>query len=452
MNSIKNYILAAATIIAAATACAQTQHSLYFLEGNNQRHKLNPAFTSEHGFVTFPVLGNINMTLNSNVGLGTFLYPQGDEMLTFMHPSISVDEALSKFKSTNVAEFDLDLDIITVGFNAWGGTNTVGLSVRSQSGVYLPYDIFRFLKEGQTQQEQEYNIDKLNAQTQNYIELAFGHARKINDRLSVGAKIKLLGGGLYAKANAENLRIYMSDNEWRITERSRLIGSKGFNYEFDEDGNLDNLDMSGFGLAGFGLGLDLGGVYRITDEATVSLAITDIGFISWNDCSIAENRNEEFIYNGFDNIGVEDNPDGSNDFDDAADDIKDSLQDLVNFKDSGKQGHTSSLYTTIRAAGEYGILNNQISFGLLASIRLGAPRVWAEAMVTANFRPASWFNAAINGSFSNVSQSMGFTLNFHPRAVNFFIGTDYIIAKYSKQIIPVNAAKFNLAMGLSFNI
>ena len=101
---------------------------------------------------------------------------------------------------------------------------------------------------------------------------------------------------------------------------------------------------------------------------------------------------------------------------------------------------------------EYGILNNKISFGLLASIRLGAPRVWAEAMVTANFRPASWFNAAINGSFSNVSQSMGFTLNFHPRAVNFFIGTDYIIAKYSKQVIPVNAAKFNLAMGLSFNI
>ena len=452
MKSIKNYILAAVSMIAAATTCAQTQHSLYFLEGNNQRHKLNPAFTSESGFVTFPVLGNINMTLNSNVGLGTFLYPQGDEMLTFMHPSISTDEALSKFKSTNVAEFDLDLDIITVGFNAWGGTNTVGLAVRSQSGAYLPYDIFRFLKEGQTQQEQEYNIDELNAQTQNYVELAFGHARKITDRLSVGAKVKLLFGGLYAKANAENLRIYMSDNEWRITERSKLIGSKGFNFEYDEDGNIDGLDMSGFGVAGYGLGFDLGAVYRINEEATVSLAITDIGFISWKDCSVAENRNQEFVYNGFDNIGVEDNPDGSNDFDDAADDIKDSLQDLVNFKDSGTQGHTSSLYTTIRAAGEYGILRNKISFGLLASVRLGAPRVWTEAMVTANFRPLSWFNTAINGSLSNVRHSMGLTLNFHPKAVNFFIGTDYILAKYSKQVIPVNAAKFNFAMGLSFNI
>ena len=453
MNKFIKHILIAAVVLAATVATnAQTLHSVYFLEGNNQRHLLNPAFTSDHGFVTFPVLGNFNVTLNSNVGLGTFLYPQGEDMLTFMHPDISSEEAMSKFKSTNIVEADINLNIMTVGFNSWGGTNTIGLSVRSQTGIYLPRGIFQFLKEGQTASEQEYDIDNLNARTQNYVELALGHSRDINENLSVGAKVKLLAGGLYANAHAENMRIYMSDNEWRISERSKIIASSGINYEFDEDGNLSDFNMDSYQIGGYGLGLDLGAVYRINEEATVSLAITDIGFISWNDCSIAENRNEEFVYNGFDNIGVEDNPDGSNDFDDAADDIKDSLQDLVNFKDSGKQGHTSSLYTTIRAAGEYGILNNKISFGLLASIRLGAPRVWAEAMVTANFRPASWFNAAINGSFSNVSQSMGFTLNFHPRAVNFFIGTDYIIAKYSKQVIPVNAAKFNLAMGLSFNI
>ncbi len=452
MTFTLKHIFAAILLIAATNASAQTLHSLYFLEGNNQRHTLNPAFTSESGFVTFPILGNLNPNLNSNIGLGTVLYPQDGEMLTFMHPSVSNDEALSKFKSMNILEFDLNLDIVTVGFNKWGGSNTIGLAMRSQSGVYLPGDIFKFLKEGQNYSGQEYNIDKLSAQSQSYIELAFGHARKLNDKLSVGAKVKLLAGGLYAKASAENLRIYMSDNEWRITERSKLIGSKGFNYEFDEDGNLDGLDMSGFGIAGFGLGFDLGAVYRITEAATVSLAVTDIGFIRWNNCSVAENRNQEFVYNGFDNIGVEDNPDGSNDFDDAADQLGDSLEDLVNFKDSGKGGSTTSLYTTIRAAGEYGILQNKISFGLLASVRLGTPRVWTEAMLTANFRPTSWFNAAVNGSLSNISHSMGLTLNFHPRAVNFFIGTDYIIAKYSKQVIPVSAAKFNFAMGLSFNI
>ncbi len=453
MNKFIKHILIAAVVLAATVATnAQTLHSVYFLEGNNQRHLLNPAFTSDHGFVTFPVLGNFNVTLNSNVGLGTFLYPQGEDMLTFMHPDISSEEAMSKFKSTNIVEADINLNIMTVGFNSWGGTNTVGLSVRSQTGIYLPRGIFQFLKEGQTASEQEYNIDNLNARTQNYVELALGHSRDINENLSVGAKVKLLAGGLYANAHAENMRIYMSDNEWRISERSKLVSSKGINYEYDENGNISGLDLSGFGIAGFGLGFDLGAIYRINEAATVSLAITDIGFISWNGCSVAENRNQEFIYNGFDNIGVEDNPDGSNDFEDAAEEIGDSLEDLINFKDSGEKGETTSLYTTIRAAGEYGILNNKISFGLLASVRVGAPRVWGEGMVTANFRPCSWFNAAVNGSFSNIRSSMGATLNFHPKAVNFFIGTDYILAKFSKQMIPVNAAKFNFAMGLSFNI
>ena len=299
---------------------------------------------------------------------------------------------------------------------------------------------------------EEYNIDDLGAQSQNYVELALGHSHKITDKLSVGAKVKVLVGALYAKASAENMRIYMSDNEWRITERSRLITSKGINYEFDEDGYLSDFDFSNFGVAGYGLGFDLGTVYRINEAATVSLAITDIGFISWKDCSVARNNNEEFVYNGFDNIGAEDNPDGSNDFEDAADELGDSAEGLINFKDDGKQGHTSSLYTTIRAAGEYGLLRNKISFGALLTMRVGTPRVYTEGMITANFRPTGWFNAAINGSFSNVRSSMGAVLNFHPRAVNFFIGTDYIIAKFSKQIIPVNAAKFNFAMGLSFNI
>lgn len=452
MNQFRKYILVAAALLVTTAASSQTLNSLYFLEGNNQRHRLNPAFTSERGFVTFPLLGNLNPTLNSNIGLGTVLYPQGDEMVTFMHPSISNAEAMAKFKSMNVLEFDLNLDILTVGFNAWGGSNTIGLSLRSQSGFYLPKGIFQFLKEGQTASEQEYNIDDLGAQSQNYVELALGHSHKITDKLSVGAKVKVLVGALYAKASAENMRIYMSDNEWRITERSRLITSKGINYEFDEDGYLSDFDFSNFGVAGYGLGFDLGAVYRINEAATVSLAITDIGFISWKDCSVARNNNEEFVYNGFDNIGAEDNPDGSNDFEDAADELGDSAEGLINFKDDGKQGHTSSLYTTIRAAGEYGLLRNKISFGALFTMRVGTPCVYTEGMITANFRPTGWFNAAINGSFSNVRSSMGAVLNFHPRAVNFFIGTDYIIAKFSKQVIPVNAAKFNFAMGLSFNI
>src|SRR5574344_960300 len=110
---------------------AQTMHSLYFMDGNNMRNELNPAFTSEKAYFTFPVMGNINISANSNIGLGAIMTPRGNnEMITFMHPDISADEALSKFKGTNIVEAGVDENIMSVGFNAFKGTNTIGISLR----------------------------------------------------------------------------------------------------------------------------------------------------------------------------------------------------------------------------------------------------------------------------------------------------------------------------------
>ncbi len=449
---IKSLILMASCAISSLTTYAQTLHSLYFLEGNNQRTSLNPAFANEHGFVSIPVLGGLNVNLNSNVGLGAFMTPRGNEMVTFMHESISADEALEKFKKNNIIEADLDFNVLTVGFNAWHGSNTIGISIKSHTGINLPKDVFTFLKKGQdANSDTEYDFSDITAKTQNYVELALGHSHNIGERLSVGAKVKFLLGAAYAEAHADDVKIRMTEHKWVITERSSLIGSKGMNFISDNTGEITDVKFENFGVAGYGLGVDLGASYKINSSATVSLAVTDIGFISWKNCSTATNKYDSFEFSGFDNIAEEDNPDGSNSFDDAADEVWDNLKGLVKFNNDQTKNKSTSLYTTIRAAGEYGILQNKISFGLLASVRLGAPNTWTEAMLSANFRPSRWFNAAVNGSWSNVSSSLGAVLNFHPKAVNFFIGGDYLLAKYSKQFIPVNAAKLNVGMGLSFN-
>lgn len=441
--SIKHILSATMIAFTGLTATAQTLNSLYFLDGNTQRHLLNPAMTCESGWVSVPFFGGFGVNMNSNLGLEAFLRPSGNnEMITFLHPSISTEDALSKFQDMNTLELDLDVNILTVGFKAWGGINSVGISVKSRTGLYLPKDIFTFMKAGQESDVTEYVIDDMSVRTQNYAEIAFGHSRAINKKLTVGAKVKFLLGAGYANMNVDRMRIYMSNQKWMIEQKSSFTASKGINLLTKDNGEIDDFDYK-FNMGGYGLGLDLGAVYKIKNNINVSLAVTDIGFINWGDATVHKNINDSFEYTGFDNIAHED----SQVFEDAAEDLGDQLEELVRYQKDGKTtSHTSSLYTTFRAGAEYSILKNKISFGLLGTMRVGTPKAYAEGMLSVNFKPFKYFKAAINGSLANTHGSLGGVITLG----NFFIGADYVLAKYSKQVIPVDAAKFNFAFGTSF--
>ncbi|MBQ7941207.1 MAG: hypothetical protein IJ328_02215 [Muribaculaceae bacterium] len=438
--SIKHILSASLIAIAGMSVSAQTLNSLYFLDGNTQRHLLNPALTCESNWVSTPL--NMSINMNSNLGLEAFLRPYGNnEMITFLHPSITAEDAMSKFQDMNTFEFDVDYNILTVGFKAFGGINSIGLSVKSRTGLYLPKDIFTFMKAGQESDVTEYVIDDMSARTQNYAEIALGHSRAINKKLTVGAKVKFLLGVGYANANVEKMRIYMSDNKWMIEQKSTFTASKGINLITKDNGEIDDFDYE-FNMGGFGLGLDLGATYKVMDNLNVSLAVTDLGFIKWSDASVHNNLNSSFEYTGFDNIAHED----SQVFEDAAEDVGDQLEELIRYGKDGKTtSHTSSLYTTFRAGAEYGLLKNKISVGLLGTMRVGTPKSYTEGMLSFNFKPFKYFKAAINGSVANTHSSLGGVICLG----NFFIGGDYILAKYSKQVIPVDAAKFNFAFGTS---
>lgn len=440
--SFKHILTVATFTLIGFSASAQSLNSLYFLD-NPQSHYLNPALTTDKGWVTLPLSGT--MSINSDLGLGSFLYPYGDnQMRTFLHPEISNKEAMSKFRNMNtVFEFESAANILTVGFNAWGGTNSIGINSHINMGMYVPKDVFSILKEGQDADgDTEFKIDNLGAQAQLYTDIALGHARDINDKLTIGAKMKFILGFGYANASVDNMRIHMTDNEWTINHNTNIITSQAIDISTNEDGQIDECNFNAK-LGGFGLGFDLGATYKILDNLKVSLAVTDLGFISWNNASIIKNRNESFSYTGFDNLGAED----SEGLEETFEEIGDELGEIFKFdRDKKATSKTTSLYSTLRAGVEYGVLNNKITFGLLSTTKFGLPKTYAEGMLSVNFKPNKTFTAAINGSVSNVRSSIGAVITLG----HFFIGADYLLAKYSKQFIPVNATKFNFGCGVCF--
>ena len=91
----------------------------------------------------------------------------------------------------------------------------------------------------------------------------------------MGAKLKVLLGAGYSKAHVDNMQIYMSDSKWMIKQSSSFIGSTGVHVETTPDKEGDKLKFYDLGVAGFGLGLELGVIYRFTEYSIVSLASID---------------------------------------------------------------------------------------------------------------------------------------------------------------------------------
>lgn len=81
---------------------------------------------------------------------------------------------------------------------------------------------------------------------------------------------------------------------------------KGFTYKTKKDeynvpdanGNkreydkINDVDVDGAGLGGFSMALDLGGVYKVNKNLTVSASVLDLGFINWSNNMKAVNRSE----------------------------------------------------------------------------------------------------------------------------------------------------------------
>lgn len=446
--------IALAVVLSAGVSAQTTLNSSYFMEKMTKRNQLNPALKTENNYVSIPSIGNLYLGVNSNLGLGTFLYPRDNKLVTFLHESVPADEFLNKLTPNNTIELDLGIDLISFGFWAWGGQNTFNLALKSNTGAYLPREIFEFLKTGQEATGvTRYDMSNITATTSNYLELALGHARDITDKLSAGAKIKVLIGAAHAEARIDRMDISMSQNEWTIKQAGHLQATSLLELTTDpETGEVTGYDFGNhFGVAGFGLGFDLGATYEIIDNLTLSAALTDIGFMRWNNLTRAETDPDKgFIYTGFDNIGAEDDENGDNPFDQKADQLGDDLKALTKFYQSDTRSVSNSLRTTLRVGAEYAVLDNAISFGLLSTTRFVGYRTYAEGMAAINFRPLSALHLTVNGSVSNMGSSVGAILNICAPGFNFFVGTDYFATQYSKQFIPINHARANFSFG--FNI
>ncbi|WP_321436130.1 DUF5723 family protein [uncultured Bacteroides sp.] len=438
---------------------AQTLNSSYFLEGATYRHQLNPAFMGDRNYISFPALGNINVGTTSTMGLTDFIYKFNDptgkyDLTTFMNSAVDRNQFLGKLKTNNQINTNVGLTILSTGFYAFGGFNTFELNLKSNTSFNLPYELFNFMKTGMDQDV--YHINNFAANSNNYVELALGHAHKVNDRLTIGAKLKFLAGIANVNGKIDSMDIALTGDKWEIMANGTLntaVGGGHYKTKASNPGEINGFDVEGnAGAAGYGAGVDLGATYKLLDNLILSASALDLGFISWNNNQKGATHNKEsFTFEGFNNIAVDPEEGDPNDVDTQFDNIKDDLKAMTKFYDEGKVSRTTMLATTINLGAEYKLpFYDKLSVGLLSTTHVNKPYTWTQAMLAANISPLRWLGASVNYSYSTFGSNLGWMLNFHPKGFTFFVGSDRMITSVTPQYVPMGNANANLCFG--FNI
>ena len=474
MISIKKLGMCLALTAALPAMAQEAPRSAYFLDGYSFRHELNAAFSGERNYISLPALGNIGVGVSSNVGVNTFLYKTAPgspyKLTTFMSPTVDAATFLDKLNDNNRITGGVDMTILSAGFRGFGGFNTITIGVKSEIGANLPKDLFEFMKVGQTGPDTRYQLDDVKVEASAVAEIALGHSHKVNDRLNIGAKVKVLLGLGSAYANINKMDVAFGYDKWQITAQGemQMAAGKGLivptkqemGKEISSPSEADliewgDIDYDKFGLAGLGFGVDLGATFDLLPDLQLSAAINDLGFMNWKNAVTGRTGTTTWTFDGFTDIAIDDSKPGYEErkLDEQFDRLWDDMQDVVNFhrEDNGTGSYSKMLNATLHLGAEYKMpFYRNLTGGFLFSSHFAGCASWTEGRLYANIKPSKWFDATVNYGASTFGSSFGWMINFHPKGFNFFVGSDHQFFSVTPQYLPVGKASANINIG--FNI
>ena len=442
-RAILTAIISAAAIV---TAAAQTR-TAYFMEGTTFRTQFNPALAPTQGYFNIPVLGGINVNVDGTLCLNDLLRPNpnGSGLVTILSSAISSADALSGLNK-GLNSFNTDMNVNILGFGAYTKNRknfwSFGLNIHTEAAIDIPYSFFDFAKNisGGTNR---YDFSQMQAMVNAYADIGFSYSLPVTDKLYVGARAKFLVGLGYANMQIDRMNLQLDDTAWRGNAMASMnIYMNGLT----TDDTLKNMELGFKGPAGYGFGIDVGATYDVMDNLQVSLAVNDIGFMSWGKSAVTRFETDE---NGIDFRGMDVVIDGNGSAGSDAGDLL-SFDDFNLHKvNMGGKGATTSLRATINAGVEYELENRWVSFGLLYHARMGHYKSSHNLTAAVNFQPCYWFTLTPSYTFNNNSSgAVGLALNLCPSWINFFIATDMLLSKHTREWIPYKQDRMTFTLGL----
>ena len=459
MKQKKSYRILAvlALVFVFASAKAQQVSPVDFMRLSPYQTNANPATDLPYRFVVSAAVGNISL----NVQNTTLHYDNLFEFDAQGRPAtINLRQFSNSLKEKNFIGLNANVDVLTLYKRHKKGMVTINYGVKVQSDTKYSDGLFKLLGYGNGAFIGEDNPVKMDMDfnVMAYQELAVGYQHKVNEKLSVGGKAKLLFGAANVTTEAFGARLYTDADTYalRLEENVAMKAALPNAVYVDEAGKLmgDGPFSVGELFRNPGFGIDLAAEYSFDDQHSVVAAIHDLGFIHWGKNNISMTSqlsdvgqfydNGNFLFSGLDWEQIQ----WISTDEWYREQFLDTLKQYFQLEFAPLRKYNTALNTNLLLRGNYDFDAHHRFSMQVQGCFLGS-----------GFRPA--FTVAYCGSFYDIFNvcatytamplsydNIGIGVSAMIKACNIYLTTNNLIGLFK----PMNASAFSAQLGIVFNL
>ncbi len=444
IKKIFRFTVVLISVLVQRNSFAQQNFILYNMRSVPQSIYANPAFrpTDTTIFVGIPVFSSQYFSFSNSGFRYSDLIKHGANDSLYADPN----NMLSKLATKNYISLNYQMDLFSFGIGIKKNYFTFNVTEKATLRFGYTSEFMGFLWYGNGDPSIINKTINLapSINFTHYREYGFGWSRKINDKLTVGGKLKYLYGMENVSTENSNVSIYTDPNDFALTAQS--------NVHIDESGIDSNEFHKPFNVAHYlfkkqnnGMGIDLGGTYKFNDRITFSASIVDLGFIHWNSAVsnyVSHTPGATFTYNGVNyNQFIGNN---SINIGNALQKTGDSIAHVLK-PDTLHNSYTTMLTTQIYVGANYQVIANG-NAGILLYAQLYDNALHPAVALSYNQSVGKWLSASISYSIYNRSYTdIGLGFSVHLGATQLYIVSDNILGA----IFPQDAKNINLHAGLN---
>ena len=463
----------------ASMASAQQVNTLYFLENAPMRHTINPAFQPVSRFyLTLPVVGYTSLWAGTNNWtMADFVFKGADgNTITAWHPNAPAGWLAGKPKEFAV-DADIDMNIVGLGFAIKDfGYFHINVSEHIYAKAGMSSDILGLNNlDTSTPTQLGFGVH-----TMAYSEVALGYSHKINNKWSVGGKVKVLVGQMRMDMSMDELALSSTSDAVSLSGSGNIYVAAPLRWSelpsnvsdlesfdptvlfMDENAPIQQTVMELIKPSGLGASFDVGVTYKPIKNLQITASATDLGFIRWHRHAQASMSVDTAFYGVDLNYGdyVTDGQFNSEALGEEVSNTLSGYMDALHISeiDNDPFPKVQMLTANLHVGLDANFWKNRIGIGVYSRTRFCESQIVEEVSMGVALRPANWFNLAASYSFTNGHWSnLGAALSIAPYdGIMLTLATDYVPLSYANAAteigeipLPYKTPGMNVAFGLA---